>query len=176
MSWSRWQRRLHWAVAVLVPLTLALGLVMVALPLRPLAPKFLAYQLHKSLGLVVLGLVVWRLVLRLRRGRPMPDASLPAWQRHAAGLVHGLVYALLLAVPLLGYLSAATSPTQLPTMIFMLIPVPHILGPDEARFLALSGLHWALALLLGALAVGHALMAWRHHTEGRPVLRAMWRG
>ncbi len=176
MSWSRAQRRLHWGVALLVALTLGLGWLMVELPFRPLAPKFLAYQAHKSFGLVVVLLVAWRLVLRWRRGRPAPDAGLPAWQRRAAALVHGVLYALLLAVPGLGYLSAASAPGQLPTTLFLLVPVPHVLGPDEARFLLLRGLHLWLALLLAALALGHALLALRHHATGRPLLRAMWRG
>ncbi len=175
-GWSRAQRRLHWWVAALVPLTLGLGFLMVELPWRPLAPKFLAYQLHKSFGVVVFGLVAWRLLLRWRRGRPAEDAALPAWQRRAAGLVHGVLYGLLLAVPVLGYLSAASAPAQVPTMVFMLLPVPHVLGPDEARFLLLRALHLWLALGLVALALGHALMALRHHAAGRPVLRGMWRG
>ncbi len=175
-GWSRAQRRLHWWVALLVPLTLALGFLMVELPLRPLAPKFLAYQAHKSFGLVVFGLVAWRLVLRWRRGRPVADAGLPRWQVRAAGMVHAVLYGLLLMVPVLGYLSAASAPGQVPTMIFLLVPVPHVVGPDAARFALLRLVHLWLAVGLVALALGHALMALRHHAQGRPVLRAMWRG
>ena len=175
-GWSRAQRRLHWAVALLVPLTLALGFLMVELPWRPLAPKFLAYQFHKSFGVVVFLLVLWRLILRWRRGRPAEDAGLPAWQRRAAGLVQAVLYGLLLAVPVLGYLSAASAPAQVPTMVFLLLPVPHVLAPDEARFVLLRALHLWLAVGLVALALGHALMALRHHAQGRPVLRVMWRG
>lgn len=175
-GWSRAQRRLHWAVALLVPLTLALGFLMVELPWRPLAPKFLAYQAHKSFGLVVFLLVAWRLLLRWRRGRPAEDAGLPLWQVRAARVVQAVLYGLLLVVPGLGYLSAASAPAQVPTMLFMLLPVPHVLGPDEARFVLLRAVHLWLAVGLMALACGHALMALRHHAQGRPVLRGMWRG
>ncbi len=175
-GWSRAQRRLHWAVALLVPLTLGLGFLMVELPLRPLAPKFLAYQFHKSFGVVVFVLVAWRLLLRWRRGRPAEDAGLPGWQRRAAGVVHGVLYGLLLAVPVLGYLVAASAPGQVPTMVFLLLPVPHVVGPDEARFVLLRVVHLWTAVGLVTLALGHALMALRHHAQGRPVLRAMWRG
>ncbi len=176
MSWRPAQRRLHWWVAALLLLTLALGFLMVALPFRPLAPKFLAYQAHKSFGLVVLLLVAWRLALRLRHPRPAEDLTIPAWQHHAARLVQAVLYGLLLLVPVLGYLSAASAPAQVETALFMLIPVPHILGPDAARFAVLAWLHWALALLLLALGLGHALMALRHHAQGSGVLRRMWRG
>ena len=62
----------------------------------------MAYQIHKSLGLLVIALTALRLVWRLWRGRPGWEEELPAWQRRAAEAGHGLLYALLLAVPLLG--------------------------------------------------------------------------
>jgi cytochrome b561 len=176
VGWSRAQRRLHWSTVALVVATAALAPVMVALPFRLLLEKFLAYQLHKSFGLLVPVLLAARLLLRARRGRPAPDAGIAAWQRRAAATVHGVLYALLLVVPTLGLLTAASAPGGMPTLLFLLIPIPHPIGPDEARFALLRLLHIGMALLLLALAAGHALMAVAHHREGRPVLRAMWRG
>ena len=175
-GWSRGQRWLHWAVAALVLTGFAVGLVMVSLPLTRLLAKILAYQLHKSLGLLVPPLVLWRLWLRARRGRPEEDAAIPAWQRRAASAVHVVLYALLLVVPLLGYLSASTAPGQIETTLFLVIPVPHLLAPDEALFRTLRGIHQALAWTLVLLAAGHAAMALRHHLHGRATLRRMWRG
>jgi hypothetical protein len=76
-----------------------LALVMVELPLSALLAKILTYQLHKSLGLLLIPLWVWRLWLLARRGRPAPVA-LPAWQQGAARLGQVVLYALLIAVPL----------------------------------------------------------------------------
>ena len=60
-AWSVAQRRLHWAMAALVFVNFLLALVMVALPLSALLAKILTYQLHKSLGLLLIPLWVWRL-------------------------------------------------------------------------------------------------------------------
>lgn len=146
---------------------------MVALPLTQLLAKILAYQAHKTVGLLVPPLVLWRLVLRARRGRPPEEAGIPAWQRRAAGLGHAALYALLLVVPVLGYLSASTAPGQIETTLFLLIPVPHVLEPDEASFNALRWVHQILAWSLVILASGHAAAALHHHRQGRRVLARM---
>jgi cytochrome b561 len=175
-GWSLAQRQLHWWTVVLVAATASLGPVMVALPFQQLLEKFLAYQLHKSLGLLVPVLLAARLLLRAGRGTPGADASIPLWQQRAAHSVHGILYALLLVVPALGLLTASSAPGGMPTLLFLVIPVPHPIGPDEAHFALLRTLHIAMALLLLALATGHALMAIAHHRQGRGILRAMWRG
>ena len=89
-GWSRAQRRLHWAVAGLVVAGFAIGIIMVALPLTQLLAKILAYQAHKTIGLLVPPLVLWRLVLRARRGRPPEDPGIAAWQRRAAAIAQQL--------------------------------------------------------------------------------------
>ena len=172
-AWSPAQRRLHWAVAALVLLAFAIGLAMVALPLSMLLAKIVAYQAHKTIGLLVPLLVAWRLVLRARRGRPPEDAALPAWQRRAAAAGHAALYALLILVPVLGYLSASTAPGQIETVMFLLLPVPHLLEPDEALHAAIRPIHQAGAWALVALAAGHAAMAVRHHRQGKATLRRM---
>lgn len=172
-GWSRAQRWLHWVVAALVVSAFGIGFVMVGLPLTQLLAKILAYQVHKTLGLLVPPLVAWRLVLRARRGRPPEDPDIPAWQRRAAGFGHAALYVLLLVVPLLGYLSASTAPGQIETTLFLLIPVPHVLGPDEATFNVLREVHFLLAWCLVILAAGHAAVAVRHHWHGRATLRRM---
>jgi cytochrome b561 len=172
-GWSAAQRWLHWAVALLVVLGFAIGLMMVALPLTQLLAKILAYQAHKTIGLLVPPLVVWRLVLRARRGRPADDAGLPAWQRRAAALGHAALYALLILVPVLGYLSASTAPGQIETVMFLLLPIPHVLEPDEATYEAIRSIHQAAAWALVLLAAGHAAMAVAHHRRGHRVLARM---
>jgi cytochrome b561 len=175
-GWSFGQRQLHWWTAGLVVATALLAPLMVALPFAALLEKFLAYQLHKSLGLTVPLLLAARLLLRARRGRPVPEADIPPWQVRAAGAVHGVLYALLLVVPALGLLTAASAPGGMPTLYFLLIPIPHPIGPDEVTFALVRAAHIAFALLLLTLATGHALAAVSHHRQGRGVLRAMWRG
>jgi cytochrome b561 len=175
-GWSTAQRRLHWWTAALVGLGFVLGWVMVAVPLRALLEKFLLYQAHKTLGLLVLGLTLARLWVRLRRGRPAWDAALPPWQRHLAAGMHLALYLGLLIVPVLGYFTAATAPAQVPTLFLGVIPVPHLVGIHPAWFAVLRPLHRALAIVLVTLAAGHALAGLANYLRGHRGLVAMWRG
>lgn len=175
-GWPLAQRLIHWGSAALVAGTFVLGLVMVAMPLTLLYEKFMAYQVHKSLGLLVIALTLPRLVLRLLRGRPAWEDALPAWQRRAAAAGHGLLYLLLLAVPVIGYLSACAAPVQVPTTLFLLVQVPHVIGPDPALYERLHDVHALLAWMLVLLALGHAAMAVHHHRAGSAVLRRMVSG
>ena len=117
-----------------------------------------------------------RLLLRAAWRRPETDAGLPRWQLRAAGGVHALLYGLLLAVPVLGYLTAATAPIAVPTLFLGLIKVPHLVGPDPDWFAILRPAHRIAAIGLILLACGHAAMAIHHHRQGRPTLLRMWRG
>jgi cytochrome b561 len=175
-SWSRAQRLLHWSIAGLVLTAAPIAVVMVALPFTQLLLKFLLYQAHKTIGLAVLLLALAQLMLHWRRGRPEHAPSLPGWHRRAAAAAHGVLFALLLAVPVLGYLSAAAAPLRIPTLFLGIVPVPHVIGTDAAAFAVLRRVHLVLALLLVALALGHAAMALHHHRRGRAVLARMLSG
>lgn len=142
-SLARIRRHLHWWTAALVLLGFAIAWVMTALPVAELLVKFLLYQVHKSLGLCVAGLAAVRLLLAWRAG------DKPRRSRAA-------LYGLLLLVPLLGYLTAAASPTVVPTLFFLLWRVPHAIAPDSAVFAVIRPMHKWLAVGLVALAAWHA--------------------
>lgn len=173
-GWSQGLRHLHWWTAGFVLLAFPLGWLMVAVPLRALLTKFLLYQLHKTIGITVFGLALCRLGIRARVKRPDWDPQLPEWQRRTAWSMHAGLYALLLAVPVLGYLTAALAPARVPTLFLGLIPIPHLLSPDPQWFAAIRQAHRWAAILLVAAAVGHAGAALEHHRRGRPVLKRMW--
>jgi cytochrome b561 len=175
-AWSPAQRRLHWSIAALVFAGAALGLRMVAVPFEELLLKFLLYQLHKTIGLTVLGLALAQIVLHHRRGRPAWPPDMPRWQRSAASMTHVALLALLIATPMLGYFTAATAPARIPTLFLGLVPVPHIVGTSRSWFEILRRMHLALALLILALAAVHAGAAINHQLHGRRVLSRMWRG
>jgi cytochrome b561 len=175
VTWSLAQRRLHWAMAGVVFANFLLALLMVELPLSALFAKILTYQLHKSLGLLLIPLWVWRLWLLARRGRPAPVA-LPVLHQGAVRLGQAMLYALLIAVPVLGFLSAAAAPIAVETVFFLILPIPHPFPPDQALYDLLRPLHQGAAWALVVLALGHGGMAIRHHRQGLPILRLMWRG
>ena len=136
-------RRLHWWSVGLVLCGFGLGWLMVAMPLSALLLKFLLYQLHKTIGLIVFGLTSVRIAIRRRQGL-RPD------------ILQAVLYGLLLAVPVMGYLTAATSMTGVPTLFLGFIPVPHLVSPNAAWSAIVTPVHRALAIALILAAGGHA--------------------
>lgn len=169
-AWTRAQRRLHWWTAAFVLLAFPLGWPMVSVRLRELLLKFLLYQLHKTLGILVFALAAARLLIRARRGRPAWDHDLPRWQRRAAAAMHISLCVFLLMTPALGYLTAATAPAQVPTLFLGVVPIPHLLAPDAAWFAVLRQVHRTLAILLVVLAAGHVAASVHNHGRGRATL------
>ncbi|RJF80763.1 cytochrome b [Oleomonas cavernae] len=172
--WSTAQRRLHWAGVALVLAALILAWVMTNIELRALLWRFWLYQAHKTVGLLVLALVVGRIWLRVTRYRPPLPPAIPLWQRRAADAGHALLYGLLTLVPALGLLVADTAPINVPTLVFGLVKLPSLIGPSKELYDVVRPLHELAAYGLLALATGHGLMALHHHRRGLSVLRRMW--
>ncbi|WP_313295171.1 cytochrome b [Pseudomonas sp.] len=161
-------RLLHWLMALLILIMLFIGVSMVG-DLSPRHP--LLVELHKATGLALLLLVVIRIGVRLSLPHPALPADLPSPQRLAAKASHWLLYALMLAMPLLGWamLSAGgyPRPLQLPAI------APH----DLQLYAVLRQAHgWAGYLLFATVLIhlGAALMHALVRRDG--VLRSMWPG
>jgi len=176
---------LHWLVAGCVIVLLALGFAMKRLGL-PLELKFSLYQLHKSLGLVVLALMVMRVVWRMRHRPPPLPESMPFIERFAAHATHLFLYALLLAMPVTGWLLVSSATFAVPTKLFGTLAIPHLpvlaeltvaeRRPLEAFF---KLLHLLTGLAILALVVLHIAAAIRHRLSRKDdVLARMlpWRG
>lgn len=157
--WGTVSQALHWLVAGLILLQGTLGIVMVAIPNSP--DKIGLYALHKSIGLTVLALAALRLGWRLYAGAPSPPVGVPRWQHAAAWGSHQLLYGLLFALPLSGWLfnSAAGFPMQW----FGLFNLPAIADADPALRAFSGSLHRWLFWLLVAVTLVHAAAAIHHH-------------
>lgn len=163
---------LHWIIAALVVAMIVLGQVMTEVP-RQTPLRGALFNLHKSLGLVVLGLVVVRLAWRIGHRPPGLPAEIPAWNRHLAGLTHGAFYVLLLAQPLLGYVASVFGKYGVK---FFGLALP-AWGRDNpaVREPFLAAHHLIADLLVGLIALHLAGVAW-HRFGGRAELwRRMWR-
>ena len=164
LRWGALSVALHWLTALLVIAMLAVGVYMtnVAEPFSSL--QFALYQWHKSFGMLILVLAAIRLGWRLTGGDtpPLPDDLRP-WERAAAHVSHYGLYTLLFLMPLLGWLLVSTAEFQVPTVLFTIIPLPHLTGPNPLLYTIAVWGHWlggiAFALLI-ALHVGAAL---KHH-------------
>lgn len=157
--WGPLSQALHWASAALLIAIAALGLTMTDLPNTP--DKIRIYALHKSLGLTLLALVLLRLIWRLARPVPAPVPGMPVGLRRTAGAVHWALYALLVAMPLTGWLFNSAS--GYPLQWFGLFNLPALAGRDEGLAGLAEDLHENGFWLLAVLVAGHVFAALYHH-------------
>ena len=115
---------LHWTIGLGILALIAIGLTMTHLGLAPMA-KFQLYQLHKSIGITVLLAVLLRLLWRLTH-RPPPLPAMPPLEKAAAEGTHRLLYLLMLVIPLSGWALVSVSPFNLPTVLYGVVPWPHL--------------------------------------------------
>jgi cytochrome b561 len=108
---------LHWLIALGIIVNIALGLYFADLP-RSDPDKFFLTQTHKSIGLTILVLSLIRVAWRLMNPVPPLPASMSPITRFAAHATHFLLYLLIIAIPLSGWLLVSSSPLGLPTMYF----------------------------------------------------------
>jgi cytochrome b561 len=160
----------HWTIAVLVIVNLFIGLFHDAL-LHGVAG---AMPLHKSIGLLVLvltvGLIGWRLT---HRPPPLP-AEMKGWEKNAAHIMHWALYALMLIMPLTGWMMVSNARRPHPIEWFNLFQVP-FLPVTRGVAGAADQTHAILGYLMAGLVVLHIAAALRHHFILRdPVLRRMW--
>lgn len=163
MAYTRTAITLHWLMALLVFVTFPVGVVMHEMALSPDKLRMLSY--HKWLGVTVLILVVVRLAWRANHAPAPLHASIPQWQRLAAQGVHVLLYALLFAIPLSGWLMSSAKGFQ--TVYLGVLPLPDLLAKDKVLGDALSALHQVLNITLLALLVIHIAAALKHQFVDR---------
>lgn len=157
---------MHWLIALVLFGLLFVGFYMARLGDDELSLKFSLYQWHKSFGISLLLLTLVRLAWRWFH--PPPPSLAQGWQRRAATVSHGLLYALTLAVPLAGWAMVSASPWNIPTVLFGLIPWPHLppfdtLSDKQAAETLLKGAHRFLAYGAASVAALHILAALQHH-------------
>jgi cytochrome b561 len=152
---------LHWLIAVAVLGLVGWGWWMQTIPKIPVGPRVDAFNLHKSIGMTVLLLMLVRIGWRARH-RPPPFVPMPRWQAQLARAVHLLLYACLIIQPLSGYLGSAFS--GYPVRFFSVV-LPAWAPKSDALKDALSLVHLVDSwVLVGALAlhfagtVKHALL------------------
>ena len=169
--WPLPLRLIHWISAVLVIAALGLGTYMVWFVDDP-AARFDLTQTHKSIGITVLALTMLRLCLRIRTTAPTPEPIAP-FLMQAAKAAHLSLYALLVLLPLSGWLMASTTPVRIPTRVFGLFDLPYPLAPDLSAFRFFHAVHVVAAILLAGLIVLHVAAAlvhafcWRDRTMRR---------
>jgi cytochrome b561/polyisoprenoid-binding protein YceI len=157
-TYSRSARILHILIALLLAFQLGLGWRLEFL--EKTAAQFPAYQLHKSVGISILVLSLIRVAIRFMHPRPamLPDSRL----NHAlAKAVHGGFYLVMLGGPITGWMLVSTAKIKVPTLLFGMIPLPHLPIPQSVGGFAHEA-HELLAWLALGLFVFHVAGALRH--------------
>ena len=169
---------LHWFIAALVAALLAVGTLMVNLPIGH-DWSFPLFQWHKSLGILVFLTICVRLIWRHINPQPQLPEEMPLWERWLARATHLAFYAILFVMPLSGWAIVSTSPYNIPTYFLGLIelpPLPYLSShPDKLIWNErLSEFHEIAAWLLGILILAHVAAAIRHHVVKKDgILRRM---
>ncbi|HHL4077897.1 cytochrome b [Burkholderia sola] len=150
-------RALHWLMAVLIIAMLFVGAGMVS-TVSARYPQLLA--LHRPLGIAILLLAVIRLGVRLTHRPPPLPSDIPLWQTIVAKLSHYLLYALMIAMPLIGW--AMQSAGGYPIVMWKGVGLFPILPHDIVVYGQLRRLHGLLAYAFFLLILGHLAAALVH--------------
>jgi cytochrome b561 len=166
MNWKNTTERygslsiaMHWLV-----LALLVG-VYACIELRGLAPRGSGLRAdmktwHFMLGLTVFALVALRLLVRLFTPIPRMAPAVPAWQRHLAELMHGALYAFLIIMPMLGWITLSAGGKTIP---WFGLELPALVGMDRDFSHAVEEVHRTLGTI-GYYLIGlHAAAALYHH-------------
>lgn len=151
---------LHWLVAFVVIGMFSLGVWMTGLTYYDQWYK-LGPAIHKSIGILLFLVMLVRVIWRILNVKPKDDPLMSSLQRRVAHSVHLILYGLIFAMIISGYLISTADGR--PIEVFGLFSVPAtITGVANMEDLA-GKVHWYLALLLLSLAALHTMAALKHH-------------
>ncbi|HLX02956.1 MAG TPA: cytochrome b [Trinickia sp.] len=150
-------RLIHWTMAVAILAMLFVGVGMVATVSRA---HNVLLAIHRPLGIALLVLVILRIFVRTRRGAPPLPADMPAPQQFVAKLSHLVLYALMVAMTLIGW--SMLSAGGFPVTLFGALHLPPIVPHDVRLYALLRALHTDLAFALFATVLMHLAAALFH--------------
>lgn len=151
---------LHWLIFLLV-----LGMVIAGFFMGDISDKGLKSQvftIHKLTGLTILGLMFIRLIWALMNPKPMLPDGTKRWERLAEHLGHGLLYLLLIAMPLSGWLMSTAAGYSPSFFGLFSIPMPFVAKSDMLKHLG-GDMHEIIAWVIVAVVSIHIIAALRHH-------------
>jgi len=171
--YTRTARVLHWLAALLIFTGFGLGLYMTDLEFSP--DKLRYYAWHKWLGITVFLLAAARLAWRAANPAPALPNAMPTWQRRVAGAAHVMLYVLMVAIPLSGWIYS--SATGVSVSYLNLVDLPNLVPKDRELAKTLLLVHQSLNYLLAAVVTVHVSAAlWHHFVDRDDVLARMLPG
>jgi len=162
---------LHWLIAVMILFMIFAGWrtddmrqAMLAgdTSVDPMTVAML-FNWHKTTGLIILALSLFRLIWRLTHKQPALPDGMNAFERFAATATHWAFYGLMIGMPLGGWVAASAS--SFPSFFFNVqsLPIPQLVADNEAIYSVVAQVHskgaWAILVLLAL----HIAAALKHH-------------
>lgn len=163
-------KTLHWLVAIIVIVMLSATFFIDELPkeLRPVA-----FMYHKSFGLTVLALMIWRIIWIHSKGRPALPGNMPLWEKLTAHFVQYGLYLLLIIMPLSGWLMSVAADKAPVYFGLFKVPFPGI-SPNKPLAEFMNETHETLAWVIIAFVVLHIAGALKqHYYDKNEVLKRM---
>jgi len=165
------QRALHWTMAIVIVLAVAIGLYCSFLTPGTPERRYLL-DIHKSLGMTALVLLAIRIVYRLIKGAPAYREPLGALVHAGASLAHWGLYAIMLLMPVSGYINSVGGGRTVPW--FGLFNWPQLFAPDKALGHLGGMVHgWGAYAIYALLALHIAAVFWHHVVKKDAVLQRM---
>jgi cytochrome b561 len=157
--WGSVAKSFHWIIAALIFTQFALGWTAEEWHRSP--TKVDLFVWHKSIGILILTLVVLRVIWRLTGRVPELPPDMSPLERRLAAASHALLYVVILAMPLSGWV--INSAANFPLKLFWLVPLPDITAPSKDLQELAENVHLTLFWTLAALLTLHVAAAFRHH-------------
>ncbi len=150
---------LHWWIALLIFIAFPLGIYMHDLPFSPTKLKLFSW--HKWIGVTAFLFIIIRIVWRMRHTPPYLPESVASWQKLVTHIAHNLLYILMVAIPLSGWLMSSAK--GFPTVWFGVLSLPDLVEKNKELGALLTNIHRILNFTLFALVTLHILAALKHH-------------
>ncbi len=148
----------HWVMAIIIIAMLLSSYWMMGLEPTPF--KWSVYKLHKSLGVFLLIILIARFSWRLNNKTPKMPEGIPSSEALLASIFHNLLYFLMLAMPLSGYIMSTTGGHGVE---FFGLPLPSIVNVDKDLSKIARNGHTIISYLLYGFITLHILAACYHH-------------
>jgi len=151
-------RYLHWLIVIGITIMLIIGFFHDYIGDKALRSTFMRF--HMSLGILILVLMVLRLLWALTSHKPQPLPNIPRWQQIASKAAHGLLYAVLILMPISGWVMVNAHGGS--PVFFGLFKLPAIVPANKAFASFMSDVHSFLAWTIIVLVAIHLIAIIKH--------------
>jgi len=171
MHYDRMLVVLHWVLALGLIFQLGLGVWMEEIPKDPPGTRALWFNLHKSIGICLGFLILWRLGWRITHSVPAPPTGVSTFQKTLGILNHRLLYVCMLVLPISGFMGSSFSPYPVK---FFGVALPKLWEPSPEGKEIFSEVHeWTADVLMALLALHIAAALWHQFVKRDGLLARM---